>query len=434
MVIALSLVGCRGCESRVDIDPDDPHQTIVGLGAFGAQRVLWESPPFYDEGFPERVVFDFGASAIRMPVYWDFEVDNDDEDPHHFEWSRFRFGPDSNNGRYFRYLRELRRVSPDLLLVFTTWTPPVWMKLEADDDLAPFCRGQCGGRLNPDLREEFAEYLAAFVQVVERETGFPVYALSLQNEPVFANPFESCVYDADAYAATLEVVGTRFRTAGLGTRLFGPEHMPSYDRNDAAGFFASILDTPEVAEHLHAYAVHGGGTPRDWQRLHARVSAQGKPLWMTETSNFELKGWELGLFKARELHRALVHGHVELWLYWAFPDQLLDDDGDPEPVYRALQPYFRAIRPGYRRVSAVASDPSLHVSAFVGREEVVALLLNPTRQPVSIRPPSVGGAPPGERRRSSETESYVALDPLDGGALVLPARSITALTWERPRR
>jgi glucosylceramidase len=100
------------------------------------------------------------------------------------------------------------------------------MKESSDNTLAPFCDGQCGGKLDPSHYQDFADYLVNYVKQMH-SAGVDIFAVSFANEPLFANPFESCVYTEKSYAAVLRVVGESFRQSGLATKLFGPEHMGS---------------------------------------------------------------------------------------------------------------------------------------------------------------------------------------------------------------
>ena len=196
---------------------------------------------------------------LRTQLYWDFEPANDDADPRHADLARFNFGPDSDNGKQIAFIRAL--AARGVKLIASAWTP-------ADLDEARPGRQPCvvlpprsssaGGRLDPAKRDEFAEYLVTYVKLLKEKSGVDLYALSFQNEPLFAQGFESCVYKEADYAKTLEVVGARFRAVGLRSKLFGPEHMGSFMW--IAGFFEHLLDDKDAARYLDIYAVHSCGT------------------------------------------------------------------------------------------------------------------------------------------------------------------------------
>ena len=83
----------------------------------------------------------------------------------------------------------------DLKFTFTVWSPPESMKWLADFEWpgdVNATRGpgnvstKNGGTLNPNMYNEFATWINDGVQLY-KDVGVDVYALSLQNEPVFLN-------------------------------------------------------------------------------------------------------------------------------------------------------------------------------------------------------------------------------------------------------
>jgi O-glycosyl hydrolase len=420
----------------VTVDLGTRFQTIEGLGGFGPKKLWWDKPPHFDEQYLDRIVGDLGTSVLRTQLYWDLEPANDDGDPRHLDVTKLSFGPDSDNGKQLPFLRAL--AARGVKLIASVWTPPVWMKLNPDDRLAPFCHGQCGGRLDPGKRDEFAEYLAAYVKLLKQKAGVDLYALSFANEPLFAQGFESCVYTEPDYARTLEVVGARFRAERLGTKLFGPEHMGSFKWNKA--FFERLLDDPEAARYLDIYAVHSYidgvradyGTADGWTRMAERVAAAGKPLWMTETSGYD-GSWAKAFETARALHLALRHGHVAGWVYWYYADNLFTK-GEPNPLFYALASYYRFIRPGATQVESRASDANVLVTAFQRGASLTLVLINNAARESRLALRITGGALPAPVTgyRTSEHERFVKLGRVDPAAIVLPGTSITTLVAGPP--
>ena len=56
-------------------------------------------------------------------------------------------------------------------------------------------RTEDGGVLRPDMREEFAEFLAAYVLLARNNFGIDITAISIQNEPIFVEPYVSATYN-----------------------------------------------------------------------------------------------------------------------------------------------------------------------------------------------------------------------------------------------
>lgn len=423
-------------------DVSDRGQTIEGLGMFGPEKVWWDSKPYFDQSYLDFVVSTLGASMFRTQVYWDGEPKNDDGDPRTINLAAFDFGPKTLNGRQFPWLAALSKYA-GVKVIASVWSPPVWMKLDSDDDLAGFCRGQCGGRLNPELREEFAEYLVVYTKVVKAQTGIDLYALSISNEPVFANPFESCVYTAEEYARTLDVVVARFRREGLSTRFFGPEHMGNADWNRSVGFQPLLLENKPRASALHAFAVHGyldgvnpdTGTAEGWMSFRKETERAGVALWMTETSGKEDAKYSAALKQAQGMHYALKDGQVSAWVFWYLGPPHIErapSGFSVTPLVNMLRHYYALIRPGDVQITIESMGSDVLSLAFMSTDadppRVSVISLNRANEARSA--PSVTRDHPGWRvvRAAQTTKELGYQEKSNGGdfGLTLPGNSISS--------
>jgi glucosylceramidase len=75
-----------------------------------------------------------------------------------------------------------------LNLFASPWSPPAWMK-DNNDVLH-------GGKLKKDFYASWALYYTKFIKEYEKE-GVPVWAISIQNEPMATQKWESCLYTAE---------------------------------------------------------------------------------------------------------------------------------------------------------------------------------------------------------------------------------------------
>lgn len=425
------------------------YQTIEGFGGFGAKKVWWESGPWHDAGYLNTTVDDLGVTFFRTQIYWDGELSNDNADPMVINPAGFNFGPSSDNGKQFPFIKDLH--AKGAKLIATVWTPPVWMKLLDEPDRVPDecyncwqCpvgapgREMCGGRLNPDLYEEFAEYLVAYVKKLKEETDVDLYGISIQNEPFFANPFESNVVMPEEYGDLLKVVGQRFKNEGLNTKFFGPEHMAEWSWGWQEKYVDETLGDPEVKPLLDIYAVHGYvdgvaadyGSAEGWTSLHENITvAHGKPLWMTETSDFDKQGFDLGMSMAKSLYLALKFGHISAWVYWSMNEQMVVNN-KLTPLGYSFKQYYRFVRPGTVRIEAESDDTGVLTVAFKHpqTDDVTIILINHTNLDKSVQVNT--GFEHGDLSlyRTSATESCVDLGLITSETVALPAQSISTLT------
>ena len=75
-----------------------------------------------------------------------------------------------------------------LTLFASPWSPPVFMK-DNKDMLH-------GGKLLPEYFQSWATYFTKFIKAYENE-GIPVWGVTVQNEPMAVQTWESCIFSAE---------------------------------------------------------------------------------------------------------------------------------------------------------------------------------------------------------------------------------------------
>lgn len=445
-------------QSKVTIDPTKEYQTIQGFGAFGGIKAYWEPPPFYTDSFIDYFLDDLGATIVRTNIFWDLEPVNDNSSSNNLDLSKFNYRAGSNLARQIPYYIALREAGLKKLIA-TSWTPPDWMKLHDDPDRIPEqcyncnnCptgdsrRKVCGGRLDPKYYREYAEYLLAYVKILKQETGIDLYAISIQNEPFFANPFESNVVKPEEYGALLNVVGGKFRQEGLTTKIFGPEHMAEWSWGVQQNYVSNIFSNEEPNPYLDVYAVHGYvdgvapdyGSAEGWTALKNNISDEyQKPLWMTETSGYPQTP-EGGMDLAKSMYLALRFGNISSWIYWSVSGEPGSEfsimaNGEPTILYHVSKQFFRYIRPGAIRIDAVSEDSQILTLAFKNPQEgtmtLVLINTSETQKDISLDIP----VRPEEftAYRTSGTENSVESG-IIANVVTLPGESITTLVGNGP--
>lgn len=85
-------------------------------------------------------------------------------------------------------------IGKDFKLYFSPWSPPAWMK-DNNDMLH-------GGKLKKEYYQTWANYYVKFIKEYEKR-GIPIWGLTVQNEPMAVQTWESCIYTAEEEAAFL---------------------------------------------------------------------------------------------------------------------------------------------------------------------------------------------------------------------------------------
>jgi glucuronoarabinoxylan endo-1,4-beta-xylanase len=445
-------------QSKVTVDVSKEHQTIQGFGAFGGIKAYWETPPFYTADFLTRFLDDMGSTIVRTNIFWDLEPVNDNDSPNNLDLSKFNYQAGSDLAKQLPYYKALKAAGLKKLIA-TSWTPPVWMKLHDDPERTPAecynCNGcpvgdpnrrVCGGRLDPKYYEEYAEYLLAYIKILKQEANIDLYALSIQNEPFFANPFESNVVKPEEFADILHVVGEKFRKEGITTKIFGPEHMAEWSWGVQQNYVNNIFKNGEDNSYLDVYAVHGYvdgvapdfGSADGWTALKNNISkAHHKPLWMTETSGYP-QTQEGAMNLARSMYLALRFGEISAWVYWGISGESgssfsIMADGEPTILYYVSKQFYKYIRPGAIRVDAESDDSGVLPLAFKnptnGALTLVMINSGDVTKEVSLDIPV---RPDGfTAYRTSASENSVEAGTITN-TVSLPAQSITTLVGYGP--
>lgn len=166
-------------------------------------------------------------------------------------------------------LQAARAKNSGLKIFGSPWSAPAWMKQAYNLH---------GSRLATASYPVYADYFVRYVQgYVAR--GLPVYAVTLQNEPLYSAPYMSMRMDpADQAAFLKNNIGPAFQAAGLSTKLI------VYDHNwDQPTYPNAVFADPRAAQYAAGAAFHCyGGSVSQQSTTHNAYPS--KDLWFTECS------------------------------------------------------------------------------------------------------------------------------------------------------
>ncbi len=453
IIVLLCICTQVAAQVAIVVDPSKQYQSIHGFGAFGGIRAYWEPPPFYTQAFLDYFIADLGSTIVRTNIFWDLEPQNDNASSANLDLSKFNYKAGSNLAKQLPYYRALKDAGVKKIIA-TSWTPPEWMKLHDDPSRTPDqcyncnnCpvgdsrRKVCGGRLDPKFYGEYAEYLLAYTLILKQEADIDLYAISIQNEPWFPNPFESNVVKPEEYAKLLNAVGSKFRSAGLSTRIFGPEHMAEWSWGVQQSYVSNLFPGNADNQYLDIYAVHGYvdgvspdfGSAEGWTALKNNISdAYDKPLWMTETSGYP-QTFEGALNLAKSMYLALRFGEISAWVYWSISGEpgseyALMANGEPTVLYYISKQFYRYVRPGSTRIECAGDDAAVLPLGFQnpGEGSMTLVLVNTATEEKSVELVVPGGPDEFSIFRTSSTENSVAAGTIERN-LILPPQSVTTL-------
>jgi O-glycosyl hydrolase len=437
-------------QNAFTIDTTQQHQVMDGFGfaATGTWRA-GVATQFQSPTFAAMLVNDLKAEIVRLELPPSFES-TEDLDPNTLDWSKFNL---NSMEPAATLVRNMHLLNPNLKVFTTIWSPPAWMKDNASTE---------GGKLRTDRYPHFAKFCAAACLGFPALTGVPLYAFSIENEPRFDNPFNSCVYEPTDYRDTVLALDAAWTKFGVTTGLLGAENHAAV-ASWVIDYSTALVNNPAamsrmLVQGIHGYATNGPDVSSlvGWQNLAAQYANFHFPhTWMTEASGQDptwlgSTGVNAGtssggaMSMARDMHHAIVGGQVQSWVHWTVTT---DDPSDanysllllstPNPKYHAFRHFSRFVRPGAVRVEVSPADDTLLISSFMDQSQH-AIVTNVINMGSAARTFTLQIARPAgwpiqrvEQIRSSSTESSVTLADApvsnDVISITTPGYSLTTL-------
>ncbi len=288
-----------------------------------------------------------------------------------------------------------------LTLFASPWSPPAFMK-DNNDMLH-------GGKLMPAFDKSWATYYTKFIKAYQKE-GIPIWGISIQNEPMAKQTWESCNYTAEEERDFLKnYLGPIMQKEGLGDKKI---IVWDHNRDLIYQRAQTYMNDPVAAKYIwgigfHWYEPWSGGQPMYDNLKRVNEAYPDKKLFFTEgcVESFNAAryyDWSLGERYASNMINDFNNGMV------GFTDWniLLDQTGGPNHVgnfcfapvhgdtrtgeliytnsYYYIGHFSKFIQPGAKRISSAASRSQLLTTAFKNPDgKVVVIVLNTSTRPTN---------------------------------------------------
>jgi glucosylceramidase len=207
-------------------------------------------------------------------------------------------------------LKKALAVNPAIRVMLTPWSPPGWMKTSGTM-LGSNADGKQPSSLRPEFYPAFASYLVKTVEGYQA-AGVPIYALSVENEPLYTPP----TYSGMQMLATEQAA---FFANNLGPALAAAHLSPkvmAYDHNwDRPDYPETVLKDPKAAAVAAGTAWHHyAGDPAVMTKNHEEFP--NKDQWVTESSGGT---WQKGNVFAEEAAEliAVTRNWAKSYVLWA---------------------------------------------------------------------------------------------------------------------
>ena len=289
-----------------------------------------------------------------------------------------------------------------LNLFVSPWSPPAWMK-DNNNMLQ-------GGKLKPEFYESWANYYIKYIQALEKNS-VPVWGLSVQNEPMAKQTWESCMYTAEEEKNFIKNhLGPALQKNNMSNK-----KLIAWDHNRDLLYqrASTLLNDADAAKYIwgigfHWYESWNGGFQFENLKRVAETFPK-KNLLMTEACNFPFSWQTFNEWKWGENYGLnMIHDFNNGAVAWTDWNILLDETGGPNHVnnfcfapihaktkegelhymnsYYYIGHFSKFILPGAKRVISSSNRVQLLTTAFMNENgKLAVVVMNPTNEKFSSR-------------------------------------------------
>lgn len=294
-------------------------------------------------------------------------------------------------------------IKDDLIFYASPWSPPAFMK--TNNNMLQ------GGKLLPEYYQSWANYYVKFIEAYEKE-GIPVWGVTIQNEPMATQRWESCIYTAEEEKNFLKnYLGPTFAKKGLKDK-----NIVVWDHNrDLISHRANtIFEDPEAFKYawgigLHWYETWTGGAPKYDNLNNITNSFPSKKILFTEGCQEKFDPTQYQRWSNAERYgNAIINDFNNGTVGWTDWNILLNEKGGPNhvqnfcfapihadtqndeiiytPSYYYIGHFSKFLKPNAYRISTTTSRSTLESTTFQNPDgSYVTVVMNKTDENIDYK-------------------------------------------------
>ena len=297
----------------------------------------------------------------------------------------------------------LKTAGGTLMLYASPWSPPAFMK-----DNKNMLKG---GKLLPEFYKSWAMYFTKFIKAYEAE-GIPVWGVTVQNEPMATQRWESCIFTAEEERDFLKLfLGPTMEQQGLKEKKIVVWDHNRDLMNQRVNVIYGDADAAKYAwgSGFHWYETWAGGKPMFDNVKAVNESYPDKKILFTEgcVESFNPEHYQYWP-NAERYANSMINDFNNGTVGWTDWNILLDERGGPNhvdnfcfapvhantvtgeviytPSYYYIGHFSKFIRPNAKRISTVSSRSQLLSTSFMNVDGTIAtVVMNQTDAPILYR-------------------------------------------------
>lgn len=261
--------------SIIEINPDKKYQSILGIGismeestvyCLGRMSEVRRKEVLTKLVHPQDGI---GMNLIRVCIgtpdftgrkfytYDDMLNNVSDMNLEHFSIQK-----DIEYG-IIETLKEALKINPEIKFFASPWTPPGWMKERNNEFGEDNEYNLMGGKLKNEYIETLAKYYCRFIEAY-KEQGIPIYAMTLQNEPLLEINYPSCFITSEQEKKLAIALKKELTAHNLNTKIWIFDH----NFSDGIDYIGQALNSDDALKAVDGIAFHDySGEPSIMQEV-----------------------------------------------------------------------------------------------------------------------------------------------------------------------
>lgn len=395
----------------VNLYPDVQYQKVRGFGGAFTESSAHNYASMSEEKKKELIEAYFGESGLRYNFgrvhmnSCDFALGNytyiEDGDG---ELKTFSIEHDTKE--ILPLIKDAQKASGrEIQFLLSPWSPPAFMKTNGDMNH--------GGKLKEEYYGAWADYFVRFIRAYQ-EAGIKISYLTVQNEPMAVQTWDSCIYTAEEEGAFVrDYLGPALERAGLSdVAIFVWDH----NKEEAYNRFKETVANERTLNYVTGAAIHWY-TGDHFEAIELiRKMYPDKEVFFTEGCVEYSRFADSGEVQKAEMYAHDILGNlnagISAYLDW---NLFLDEKGGPNHVgnfcaapimcnagedsyekrltYYYIGHFSRYVEPGAVRIGTTRYTDQVEAVAFLNPDGTRTLiLLNKTKNevPVTVREDGYG--------------------------------------------
>lgn len=400
---AQDITEMQDCMHLVNIYPDVTYQTMRGFGGAFTEAAAHNYAGMSEEKKKELTEAYFGESGLRYNIgrvhmnSCDFALGNytyiEEGDT---ELKTFSIAHDFNE--IIPMIKAAQAACrEEIVFLMSPWSPPAFMKTNQDMNH--------GGSLKKEYYQLWADYFVRFIKAY-KEAGIPLSYLTVQNEPMAVQTWDSCIYTAEEESLFVrEYLGPTLEKEGLAdVKIFVWDH----NKESAYQRFKDTVADETADKYIKGAAIHWY-TGDHFEAIEImKKQYPDKEVFFTEGCVEYSRFADSGEIDKAEMYAHDILGNLNAGISASIDwNLILDEKGGPNHVgnfcaapimcnttedsyekrltYYYIGHFSRYIKSGAVRIGTTRYTDNIEAAAFLNPDgERVLILLNKTEKEVPV--------------------------------------------------